>query len=44
MERHALPYELKDPIWLFVDYWQMLIAGTLAMIAAAVGNDLRSKP
>lgn len=29
-----MAYELKDPFWLFIGNWQMLIAGMLALIAS----------
>jgi hypothetical protein len=29
-------YEIKEPFWLFVDHWQTLIAGVLALCAAAL--------
>jgi hypothetical protein len=25
-------YELKDPVWQFVDHWQTLITGLLALV------------
>jgi hypothetical protein len=28
-------YELKEPFWQFIDHWQTLIAGVLALIAGA---------
>jgi hypothetical protein len=28
-------YEIKDPLWQFVDHWQTLIAGLLAVAAGA---------
>src|SRR5215831_12402986 len=35
-ERSETLYEVKEPLWQFIDHWQTLIAGLLAL-AAGVG-------
>ena len=28
-------YEIKEPLWQFIDHWQTLLAGVLALVAGA---------